>query len=134
MLGKFFSTWLGERGIRRPKNDNDLRKLLRLMLKEQLYTFSMKILFYLVLQSIDAEMASKLRESVDKEFSDPIMFKIMFKKVFDALFDYAIERTGDFEEVFGSNAVDTLPFVMGVIPPLNNLINYLNQIKWSDVM
>ncbi len=43
-----FLDWLGERGYQKPMND-ELRKLLKLLLKEQLYTFSMKVLFYLVL-------------------------------------------------------------------------------------
>jgi len=129
-IRKIFLNWLGERGYQKPGNDDELRKFLRLMLKEQLYTFSMKILFYLVLQSIDVEMASRLREDVSKiELLDPVLFK----KVFDALFEYAIERTNDFEEVFGSNAVDKLPFVPAVIPVVKELIDYLNQIRWSDV-
>ncbi len=75
-------------------------------------------------------MASKLHENISKlnpENPD------LFKKVFDLQFQYAIERTGDFEEVFGSNSVDRLPFVPAVIPTLNELIQYLNQVRWSDV-
>jgi len=53
-----FEAWLNERGLSKPKNDSQLREFLSLMIKEQLYTFSMKVLFYLVLQSIDAEMAA----------------------------------------------------------------------------
>lgn len=88
-----FFTWLGERGYRKPRKDDELRELLRLILKEQLYTFSMKILFYLVLQSIDVEMASRLREDISKvELHEPHLFK----SVFDALFKYAIEKNWRF--------------------------------------
>ena len=78
------------------------------MIKEQLYTLSMKVLFYFVLQNIDAEMSSKLKENLaDIEPSDAELFQ----KIFDMLFKYAMERTGDFEEVFGTNTVDRLPIV-----------------------
>ena len=125
-----FEEWRKERGIKKPKNDNKLRELLTLMLKEQLYTFSMKVLFYLVLQSIDAEMATRLKENLAAiEPSDPEFFK----KIFDMLFEYAIQRTGDFEEVFGTNTIDKLPIIEGTLEPLKELISYLSQIRWSDI-
>lgn len=129
-VSELFEEWRKERGIKKPKNDNQLREFLTLLLKEQLYTFSMKVLFYLVLQSIDAEMAVKLKEKlVSIEPSDPELFK----KIFDMLFNYAIERTGDFEEVFGTNTVDRLPFVDAALQSLKELISYLNQIRWSEI-
>ncbi|MHA1829280.1 MAG: HsdM family class I SAM-dependent methyltransferase [Candidatus Heimdallarchaeaceae archaeon] len=125
-----FEEWRKERGIKKPKNDNELRELLTLMLKEQLYTFSMKVLFYLVLQSIDAEMATKLKENLAAiEPSDPEFFK----KIFEMLFQYAIQRTGDFEEVFGTNTIDRLPIIEATLQPLKELISYLSQIRWSDI-
>jgi len=127
---ELFEDWRKERGIQKPKNDNELREFLSLMLKEQLYTFSMKVLFYLVLQSIDAEMATKLKEnlaSIEPSDSD------FFKKIFEMLFTYAIERTGDFEEVFETNTVDRLPFVDHTLQPIKELISYLNQIRWSEI-
>jgi len=89
---KLVDTWLGERGYKKPKSDSELRNLLGLLLKEQIYTFTMKLLFYLVLQSIDADMATKLRESIKplEEANDPNFFK----KIAEELFKYAIERTG----------------------------------------
>lgn len=129
-VNELFEEWRKERSIKKPKNDNQLREFLTLMLKEQLYTFSMKVLFYLVLQSIDAEMSAKLRENLASiEPSDPELFK----KIFDMLFNYAIERTGDFEEIFGTNTVDRLPFVDATLQSLKELISYLNQIRWSEI-
>lgn len=127
---KLFENWRKERGIKKPENDNQLREFLTSMLKEQLYTFSMKVLFYLVLQSIDADMSAKLKENLASiEPSD----SELFKKIFEMLFNYAIERTGDFEEVFGTNTVDRLPFVDATLEPLKELISYVNQIRWSEI-
>lgn len=127
---QLFEEWRKERGIKKPENDNQLREFLTLMLKEQLYTFSMKVLFYLVLQSIDADISAKLKENLASiEPSD----SELFKKIFEMLFNYAIERTGDFEEVFGTNTVDRLPFVDATLQPLKGLISYLDQIRWSDI-
>lgn len=49
------------------------------------------------------------------------------------LFAYAIDKTGDFEEVFGTNTVDKLPFVDATLQSLKELISYLNQIRWSEI-
>ncbi|RSN75111.1 MAG: hypothetical protein DSO07_07370 [Thermoproteota archaeon] len=124
-------SWLRERGFEKPKNDNELRKYLDLMLKEQIYTFTIKLLFYLVLQSLDPEMARKLKENITplKESKDETFFRIMAKE----LFDYAIARTGDFDEVFGSNTVDKLPFMPASLSDLNEIVEYLDQIRWSEV-
>jgi len=125
-----FEEWRKERGIEKPKNDNQPREFLTLMLKEQLYTFSMKVLFYFVLQSIDAEMAAKLQQDfASVELSD----SKLFKQIFDILFSYAIDKTGDFEEVFKTNTVDRLPFVEQTLQPLKEIISYLNQIRWSEI-
>ncbi len=123
--------WFGERGLKKPRNVNELRDFLKLILKEQIYTFTMKLLFYLVLQSIDANMAAKLQESIEpiESVKDPEFFK----RISSALFEYAIKRTGDFEEVFGLNTVDRLPFMPASLPQLKEIIRYLNQIKWSDI-
>jgi type I restriction-modification system DNA methylase subunit len=128
---KLIDTWLGERGYEKPRSDSELRNLLDLLLKEQIYTFTMKLLFYLVLQSIDADMAAKLRESIKplEEANDPNFFK----KIAEELFKYAIERTGDFEEIFGQNAVDKLPFMPATLPKLKEIVRYLNQIRWSEI-
>lgn len=129
-VNELFEEWRKERGIKKPKNDNQLREFLTLMLKEQLYTFSMKVLFYLVLQSIDTEMGAKLKENLASiEPSD----SEVFKKIFDILFRYAIERTGDFEEVFGTNTVDNLPFMDATLQSLKDLISYLSQVRWSEI-
>jgi methylase of polypeptide subunit release factors len=125
-----FDDWRKERGIEKPKNDDKLRDFLTLMIKEQLYTLSMKVLFYFVLQNIDTEMSAKLKENLATiEPSDAGLFQ----KIFDMLFKYAIERTGDFEEVFGTNTVDRLPLVDQTLQSLKELISYLNQIRWSEI-
>jgi len=123
--------WFGERGFEKPRNTNEFRNFLKLLLKEQIYTFTMKLLFYLVLQSIDADMAAKLQESIKpiEDAKDPKFFK----KIADTLFDYAIGKTGDFEEIFGVNTIDRLPFVPASLPQLKEIVRYLNQIKWSDI-
>lgn len=128
---KLIDEWFGERGLKKPKNTTELRNFLKLLLKEQIYTFTMKLLFYLVLQSIDADMAAKLQESIKpiESANDPQFFK----SISDTLFKYAIERTGDFEEVFGSNTVDKLPFMPASLPQLKEIVRYLNQIRWSDI-
>ena len=128
---KLVDSWFGERGFKKPRNISEFRKLLRLLLKEQIYTFTMKLLFYLVLQSIDTDMAAKLQESIKpiEEAKDPGFFK----KIANVLFNYAIERTGDFEEIFGVNTVDRLPFVEASLPQLKEIVRYLNQIRWSDI-
>ena len=128
---KLVDSWFDERGFKRPRNTNEFRSLLRLLLKEQIYTFTMKLLFYLVLQSIDTDMAAKLRESI-KPIEDATETE-MFKNIADMLFNYAIKRTGDFEEIFGINTVDRLPFVSALLPQLKEIIRYLNQVKWSDI-
>jgi|GEM_PF-1190878 len=130
-IRKLVDSWIGERGFKKPRNVNEFRNLLRLLLKEQIYTFTMKLLFYLVLQSIDTDMAAKLQESIKpiEDAKDPEFFK----KIASALFSYAIERTGDFEEIFGVNTVDKLPFVDASLPQLKEIVRYLNQIKWSDI-
>jgi type I restriction-modification system DNA methylase subunit len=125
-----FEDWRRERGIDKPKNDDKLRDLLTLMIKEQLYTLSMKVLFYLVLQNIDAEMSAKLKENLAA--IEPVDAGL-FQKIFDMLFKYAIEKTGDFEEVFGTNTVDRLPLVDQTLQSLKDLISYLNQIRWSEI-
>jgi len=124
-------SWFAERGFKKPRNTNELRNLLRLLLKEQIYAFTMRLLFYLVLQSIDTDMSAKLQESIKpiEEAKDPEFFK----KIASMLFNYAIERTGDFEEIFGVNTIDRLPFVPAVLPQLKEIVRYLNQIRWSDI-
>ncbi len=128
---KCFESWRKERGLESPRNDSELRNYLMLMLKEQLYTLSLKMLFYMVLQSIDAEMAAKLRENLSSigDISDAQLFK----KIFDMLFEYAIERTGDFEEIFGTNVVDRLPIVEPSLSSIKQLLSYLNQIRWGEI-
>ena len=123
--------WFGERGLRKPRNTNEFSEFLKLLLKEQIYTFTMKLLFYLVLQSIDADMAAKLQESIEplESAKDPEFFR----KISSTLFEYAIKKTGDFEEVFGLNTVDRLPFMPASLPNLKEIVRYLNQIKWSDI-
>lgn len=127
---KCFEDWLKERGLEKPRNDSELRDRLMLMLKEQLYTFSLKVLFYMVLQSIDADMATKLRENLS---SIDVYEAQLFKSVFDMLFNYAIEKTGDFNEIFGTNVVERLPIPEPSLPSLKQLLSYLNQIRWSEV-
>ena len=128
---KLVESWFSERGFKKPRSTNELRNLLKLLLKEQIYTFTMKILFYLVLQSIDTDMATKLQESIKpiEEIKDPEFFK----RIANMLFNYAIERTGDFEEIFGVNTVDKLPFAEASLPQLKEIVRYLNQIRWSDI-
>ena len=122
-------SWLKERTYQ-PKNDNELKKFLNLLLREQLYTFTIKILFYLVLQVKNTELAKKLQENLGNiVLKDPDLFK----KIFDSLFQHAIEKTGDFEEVFGGNTVDAIPFVDPSISKLNELLIYLNQIRWGEI-
>ncbi|MCD6301412.1 MAG: N-6 DNA methylase, partial [Staphylothermus sp.] len=123
--------WIRERGYEKPKSDNKLRELLKLLLKEQIYTFTMKLMFYLVLQSIDEEMAAKLKESI-KPLEDP-EDSGFFKEIADKLFEYAIKKTGDFEEIFGLNTVDRLPFVPASLSQLRDIVRYLNQIRWSEI-
>lgn len=75
--------WMKERGLEKPKNDAELLGYLNVLLKEQLYTFVMKSLFYYVLQSGFPDMASRLEQKLsDIRVSDPILFK----KIFDELF------------------------------------------------
>lgn len=124
-----FEDWLKERGIQKPKDTTELRELLTQMIKEQLYTLSMKVLFYFVLQHIDAEMSAKLKEKFNVMPSDGDYFQ----KNLENLFDYAMEKTGDFKEVFGSNTVDRLPIVDQTLSSLGDLISYLHQIRWSDI-
>ena len=128
---KLVKDWMNERGVEAPRNDNELRALLNLLLKEQLYTFTMRVLFYLVLQSLDADMASKLQESMRpiENYKDPEMFK----RATDALFQFAIDKTGDFEEIFGANKVDRLPLVPAVLPKLEEMVRYLDQIRWGKI-
>ena len=130
-IKKLVDKWFGERGFKKPRNTNEFRSLLKLLLKEQIYTFTMKLLFYLVLQSIDADMAAKLQESIKpiEDAKDPEFFK----RIANTLFDYAIEKTGDFEEIFGVNTIDRLPFMPASLPQLKEIVRYLNQIKWSDI-
>lgn len=125
-----FEEWLSERNIRRPRNDSEARKYLKSFVTEQIYTFAMKLIFYQVLQSIDVELSKKLQESLSSlRLVDPVLFK----KVTEAIFKYAIERTGDFEEVFASNLVDRAPYTDGEIPILHMLLDYLSQIRWSEL-
>ena len=125
-----FENWRQKRGIQKPKTDNNLRELLSLMIKEQIYTFILKVLFYYVLQGISSEMAEQLDENLKNiELSDATLFKNIFK----VLFDFAIEKTGDFEEVFGSNTVERLPFTSNMLPPIKSIISYISQIRWNTI-
>ena len=124
-----FEDWLKGRGIQKPKDNAELRVLLTQMIKEQLYTLSMKVLFYFVLQHIDAEMSAKLKEKFNVMPSDAEYFQ----KNLETLFEYAMEKTGDFKEVFGSNTVDRLPIVDQTLSSLGDLISYLHQIRWSEI-
>ncbi len=82
-----------------------MKEILQYVLKEAIYTFIMKVMFYYILQTEDADMANKLKQDIaELKPSEPELFK----KIFDEVFKYAIERTGDFEEVFKSNTVDKL--------------------------
>lgn len=86
-IRKIVEVWRGERGIEKPQNDNELKSQLQLLLKEQLYTFSMRVLFYLLLlQSIDAEMAGRLKETV--RLLEEVWDAETFKRVTDVLFKY----------------------------------------------
>ncbi len=125
-----FEDWRQKRGIKKPRNDNNLRQLLSLMIKEQIYTFILKVLFFYVLQGISSEMAEQLDENLkDIELSDATLFK----KIFKLLFDFAIEKTGDFEEVFGSNTVERLPFTSSMLPSIKSIISYMSQIRWNSI-
>lgn len=123
--------WLGERGFERPRNDEELIRYLELLLKEQAYSFTVKLLFYLVLQSIDIDMAGKLKESVKalESLSEPELFR----KLAEELFKYAINKTGDFEEVFGTNIVENLPIMPASLESYREIVGYLSQVKWSNV-
>lgn len=61
------------------------------------------------------------------------ILSLLIKQIFNALFTYVIKKTEDFEEVFGTNTVDKLPFTEAMLPSLKSLISYLSQIKWSDI-
>ena len=131
-----FEEWLKERGIKKPKNDVELKQLLELLLREQLYTFSMRVLFYFVLQSLDPEMAVRLTEDLTKiKPEDPELFST----IFDSLFEYAVKKSGDFEEVFRKeingriDPVDRLPFMSKSLFKIEELIDYLAQIRWSEL-
>jgi len=128
---RLIDLWFSERGFEKPKNIDEFRDLLSKLLKEQIYTFTMKLLFYMVLQTIDADMASKLKESIKpmEEVREPENFK----RIANGLFYYAIEKTKDFEEIFGVNTVEKLPFVDASMPQLREIVRYLNQIRWSEI-
>lgn len=107
-----------------------MKEILRYLLKETVYTFVMKIMFYYVLQTKDVDLANKLKEDIaNLKLNDPILFR----EVFDRVFHYAIERTGDFEEVFKETFEDRLRLPKVTIEKLDSLLDFLRQISWSDL-
>lgn len=121
---------LEEKGMENPKNDEEMKEILQYLLKEAIYTFTMKVMFYYVLQTRDAEMASKLKQNLAKlKSNDPELFRDIFQEIFG----YAIKKTGDFEEVFGSNAVDQLYIPEAALSKLDPLLDFLAQISWSTL-
>ena len=125
-----FEDWRKKRGIGKPKNDTALNRYLTLMIREQIYTFVLKVLFYNVLQGINKEMAEKLDQNLTEiQLSDTTLFK----DIFSLLFDFAIKKSGDFEEIFGSNTVERLPFTSNMLVPIKAIISYVSQIRWSNI-
>ncbi|WP_029369034.1 HsdM family class I SAM-dependent methyltransferase [Saccharolobus islandicus] len=121
---------LKEKGIDIPDTDDEMKERLQYVLKEAIYTFVMKVMFYYILQTKDADMANKLKQDIaELRPSDPELFK----KIFDEVFRYAIERTGDFEEVFKSNTVDRLTIPPAALSKLDLLLDFLRQISWSTL-
>lgn len=107
-----------------------MKEILQYVLKEAIYTFIMKVMFYYILQTEDADMANKLKQDIaELKPSEPELFK----KIFDEVFKYAIERTGDFEEVFKSNTVDKLTIPPAALSKLDLLLDFLKQISWSSL-
>lgn len=127
---KIFEDWRKKRGIGKPKNDSALNRYLTLMIREQIYTFILKVLFYNVLQGINKEMAEKLDQNLTEiQLSDTKLFK----DIFNLLFDFAIKKSGDFEEIFGSNTVERLPFTSDMLIPIKEILSYISQIRWNNI-
>lgn len=127
---KVFEDWRKKRGIGKPKNDSALNRYLTLMIREQIYTFILKVLFYNVLQGINKEMAEKLDQNLTEiQLSDTELFK----DIFNILFDFAIKKSGDFEEIFGSNTVERLPFTSDMLIPIKETLSYISQIRWNNI-
>ncbi|MGC8696716.1 MAG: hypothetical protein ACP5UD_09985, partial [Conexivisphaera sp.] len=107
-IEKLVNEWIEERGLSAPGSDAELKEILERLLSEQLYTYAVKMMFYSVLRS-NPELAPKLALSLN------LLAEARNPKVFldsaHSLFMDAIGRTGDFEEVFGSNLVDRLPLM-----------------------
>ena len=61
------------------------------------------------------------------------LFFLHPSKISFTLFLFAIDRSGDFEEVFGSNTVERLPFTSHMLPMIKELIFYISQIRWSSI-
>jgi type I restriction-modification system DNA methylase subunit len=124
-----FDTWLRERGIKRPKNDDETRIQLKRLAMEQAYTLIIKLMFYHVLRLKYDILTSKLSDiKIDGSMSAAVM-----REMWESLFKDAIKESGDFQLVFETDLVDSLPIPSNTVGNHIRLFNYLREINWRNL-
>jgi len=124
-----FDAWLRERGIKRPKDDGETRLQLKRLAMEQAYTLLLKLMFYHVLRLKYETLTAKLSNvRIDGSISATVM-----RTMWDSLFKDAIKESGDFQLVFETNLVDSLPIPSNMISTYIKLFNDLREINWRSL-
>lgn len=124
-----FAKWLSERGIQRPKDDEETKILLRKLAMEQAYTLTLKLMFFHVLRLKFEALSSKLSDiSISGEIGPEIL-----KQILDSLCKQALVESGDFQIVFEMNLVDSIELPKYSIQKFMNLFNFLREVDWRSL-
>ena len=124
-----FDEWLTEKGVKKPKNDDETRLQIRRLAMEQAYTLLLKLMFYHVLRLKYGALTSKLSDiRIDGSINSVVM-----KSVWDSLFADAIKESGDFQVVFETNLADSLSIPPNMVSNYIKLFNDLREINWRSL-
>ncbi len=119
-----FDRWILDQGWALPANSNELEEKMIALSKQYLCMFVNKIIFYYLLKS--------KHNLPDMTLPHDIIHND-FHTLLKAFFDIAIKTTRDYQTVFETNFVDSIPLPLETINVLLKIKDYLSSLEYGGL-
>jgi len=120
-----FDRWVLDEGRAKPDTDQQLEHECERLARQFLYTFINKAIFYYVLRSRYPRL-SRLTLPLDGSHE-------IFHEVLNVFLIAAQRESGDYETVFQTDFVDTIPIPDSAVGHLSTIIRYIGSLDYADI-
>jgi len=122
-----FEKWLLDKGWEDPKGDQKkLEEYMIILVKQFLYIYTNKLLFYNVLKEKHQRELPQI--TLPKDATSALFYQFL-----DMYFKIAMETSKDYETVFQTNFIDTIPVADDSVRELIKLNEYLSTLEYASI-